>query len=762
MTSWFDSWTGLSLRGCTVAVALFVVVTCAVAQPPAVPERAGAFVDHVHHDQQGDHGYVVFVPAADIPRPLPVVMFLHGAGEKGSDGRRQMLYGLGTALERFPDFPAYVVFPQCEDVGGRLLTGWLAGRPDARRALRILDEVIENYPIDAKRQSLCGWSMGAYGSWSLANADPQRWTAVLAVAGGSEALAVEQLRKASLPIWAVHGESDLVVPVTASVDVMAALNDGVDVPHGSLTLLPDIGHDSWRWAFGDRAALNWLIQPTALPPQLSGEPLPEISSPALAGPFRPDVILPEAVGVRLGNSALKVIAAGIPQAIPPESLVGKMNDIRQSIPFQGEDYIIEMTGLTYESKLSACEIEGISGERLKVRFWLNPLTIRFGGATLTGKKLIARTDGFSVVVGHRRPVAITLEVRPESVDSNLRFVVLRQQFEISDDNWYVTRPANIESFDEKFPPRYVETGLVGGLYQRRQDVEQQVLSVIPSLLLEVEQRLQSGDQQRFADKLWPLPVLAPASQILPGKIRTDRDGISVELALAAKFPDRGPSPSPLVLPVLGRSIRAVGTGEQLRVQVSWGIVGNLSGEYAKAGTAHVNVLDLPEPSFHELASPEFLNRILPGVDSSGMDVVLQLVAPLELAPLPAERPGAQTILLRTSDVWIRYLRHADDGSAIEVASCSLTVEQPLEVSWTASDQGLAGKVTWTQGVSVGCNSMEDANKLIRETFEKAWNNWTRSLPETRLDVPPIEIGPKKLFPRHLELRPEFAELVFEP
>ncbi|MCA9031043.1 MAG: hypothetical protein KDA66_09560, partial [Planctomycetaceae bacterium] len=86
-----------------------------------LPKLPPQFIEHTFEDAVGSHRYIVFKPQLTTNQPLPVILFLHGAGEKGTDGRRQLFVGMGTALEQYPDFPAYVVFPQCEDLNGRHL-----------------------------------------------------------------------------------------------------------------------------------------------------------------------------------------------------------------------------------------------------------------------------------------------------------------------------------------------------------------------------------------------------------------------------------------------------------------------------------------------------------------------------------------------------------------------------------------------------------------------------------------------------------------
>src|SRR5688572_26200933 len=106
-------------------------------------DSAGQFQDCVFTDADGPHRYAVFVPPGyDAAKRWPVILFLHGAGERGTDGRKQLTVGLGPIVERYPDkFPAVIVFPQVEETDERILTAWSPENPDGRRALEILSDV---------------------------------------------------------------------------------------------------------------------------------------------------------------------------------------------------------------------------------------------------------------------------------------------------------------------------------------------------------------------------------------------------------------------------------------------------------------------------------------------------------------------------------------------------------------------------------------------------------------------------------------------
>src|SRR5207302_8590408 len=117
----------------------------------------------------------------------PVILFLHGAGERGNDGVLPTQVGLGPLVRlREANFPFVVVSPQCEDVRGRVRKGWSLDTADGQRALETLEQVEKEFSVDPKREILTGWSMGGYGTWEMAAAFPERWHSVVPLSGGGD------------------------------------------------------------------------------------------------------------------------------------------------------------------------------------------------------------------------------------------------------------------------------------------------------------------------------------------------------------------------------------------------------------------------------------------------------------------------------------------------------------------------------------------------------------------------------------------------
>ncbi len=251
------------------AVAMMVMSGCA-----SVPETArGYFVARAVKVEGRTAHYQVFVPrvATADAGPLPVVLFLHGSGERGRDGRRQTKAGLGPYLHRHADrFPALVVLPQAP--AGEEWSG-----ANNRMALAALDATLAEFGADPQRQYLTGMSMGGYGSWNIALDNPQRFAAIVPVCGAVLApravrptLFVEDVaheadpyaaiakRLKHVPIWMFHGALDDVVPPEDDRRLKAAFAQaGADDVR--YTEYPDGNHNAWDATYADAAMWAWLF-----------------------------------------------------------------------------------------------------------------------------------------------------------------------------------------------------------------------------------------------------------------------------------------------------------------------------------------------------------------------------------------------------------------------------------------------------------------------------------------------------------------------
>jgi predicted peptidase len=223
--------------------------------PPTVRAETPktGLLDRTFTDADGQEAkYVLFVPRDyNGDKAYPLILFLHGAGETGADGKRQTYVGFGPVLRmQEKSFPCFVLMPQSH---GKT---WQADSKDGQRALAMLDAVQKEYKIDDKRLYLTGLSMGGFGTWSLAAKYPDRWAAIVPICGGGDPSKAESIK--NIPCWVFQGDADQSVSVDHSRKMVQALKDAGGMPH--YTEYAGIGHNSWEMAYNTPELYEWLLQ----------------------------------------------------------------------------------------------------------------------------------------------------------------------------------------------------------------------------------------------------------------------------------------------------------------------------------------------------------------------------------------------------------------------------------------------------------------------------------------------------------------------
>jgi predicted peptidase len=223
---------------------------------PTDPQTAHRFSRTVTSEQTLD--YLLFLPKDYDPTRTegwPMILFLHGAGERGADLARVKVHGPPKLARQDPDFPFIVVSPQCPN--GRI---W-----DNSTLLGLLDDVAATHTVDTNWVYLTGLSMGGFGTWSLGLTSPERFAAIAPICGGGTPLSTrlsDERRKAdvrNLPIWAFHGAKDPVVPLEESQRMVAAV-EGVGGTRIKLTVYPEAGHDSWTETYNNPELFEWFLE----------------------------------------------------------------------------------------------------------------------------------------------------------------------------------------------------------------------------------------------------------------------------------------------------------------------------------------------------------------------------------------------------------------------------------------------------------------------------------------------------------------------
>jgi len=193
-------------------------------------------------------------------KKYPLVMFLHGSGERGTDNKAQLKHGVSDILKQTEALkePCFLIAPQCPP------DQWWAdrnqakdGRTDALMTalLALVDLTIKDHPVDEKRFYVTGLSMGGFGTWSMLAAAPEKIAAAIPICGGGNPKTAAAFK--DVPIWAFHGEKDTLVVAQTTRDMIAALESAGG--KAKATFYPDLGHDSWTETYQNPEVIRWLF-----------------------------------------------------------------------------------------------------------------------------------------------------------------------------------------------------------------------------------------------------------------------------------------------------------------------------------------------------------------------------------------------------------------------------------------------------------------------------------------------------------------------
>jgi predicted peptidase len=238
-----------------VCAASVLGMTVATTQEMKDPQQARTLKRKITRTVASE--YLIYLPKEYNARSTtrwPLILFLHGAGERGTNLSKVAMHGPPKLVKQAKDFPFIIISPHCP----------ANQRWDNDVLLALLDEVEAKYHVDKSRVYLTGLSMGGYGTWSLGLTHPERFAAITPICGGGDliVLLLADPKRASaiksLGVWAFHGGKDPVVPPSESERMVDGLRKAgcKDV---ALTVYPDAQHDAWTETYNNPRLYDWFL-----------------------------------------------------------------------------------------------------------------------------------------------------------------------------------------------------------------------------------------------------------------------------------------------------------------------------------------------------------------------------------------------------------------------------------------------------------------------------------------------------------------------
>jgi predicted peptidase len=201
----------------------------------------------------------------DTAQKYPLVIFLHGAGERGEDNEKQLVHGMNdfASDEIMAKYPAFVMAPQCPEgqAWGGISRLAKAPTPEDQltpaldATLKAVETLRKEFPIDDQRIYITGLSMGGYGTWDALAKRTELFAAAAPICGGGNKMNASKFKH--IPIWAFHGADDRTVPADRSREMIEALKAAGATP--KYTEYAGVGHNSWAQTYSDPALYEWLF-----------------------------------------------------------------------------------------------------------------------------------------------------------------------------------------------------------------------------------------------------------------------------------------------------------------------------------------------------------------------------------------------------------------------------------------------------------------------------------------------------------------------
>ncbi|NOX98584.1 MAG: prolyl oligopeptidase family serine peptidase [Verrucomicrobia bacterium] len=228
------------------------VITTITTLLVCLPARADQKTVTFEKKQSGTHQlqYLLSLPEGydkDPAKKWPLVIFLHGSGERGSDINKVKMHGPPMLVDKGKKFPFILISPQCPT------DSWWSYEP----LMEMIEDAEKRYQVDPKRIILTGLSMGGYGTWELAAHYPKKFAALVPLCGGGIPYMTRRFK--DTPVWAFHGAKDGGVPIHESQRMVDALkkNGSTKV---KFTIYPEAGHNCWTEAYNTETLYTWMLE----------------------------------------------------------------------------------------------------------------------------------------------------------------------------------------------------------------------------------------------------------------------------------------------------------------------------------------------------------------------------------------------------------------------------------------------------------------------------------------------------------------------
>ena len=247
---------------------LFFLIICFITANSTFAQSSRFNLNKYTNGKGDTLNYRFLFPDYDTLRKYPLIIFLHGSGERGNDNEAQLKWGVMNFAtdQAMAMHPAFVIAPQCpenqdwsnfyENERTREMRLQPSPTKPMTLVIELIHQIIKTFSVDTNRIYITGLSMGGYGTYDAIERYPRLFAAAVPVCGGGDVSKAASI--AHIPIWIFHGSEDSGVNPLYSLDMIEALTKAGS--HAGLTFYPGVGHFSWLAAYSDPLMMEWLFK----------------------------------------------------------------------------------------------------------------------------------------------------------------------------------------------------------------------------------------------------------------------------------------------------------------------------------------------------------------------------------------------------------------------------------------------------------------------------------------------------------------------
>ncbi len=500
----------------------------------------------------------------------------------------------------------------------------------------------------------------------------------------------EAAKLKDVSVWVCHGDKDQAMPIDSDRKMVEAINAAGG--HATLTVLPGAKHVIAHVVYSDDDVYSWMLDPKSEPRQeqilanADRQPTPDELGFDINTAFVPAAEIPQAVYVRLGKDAIESLTSNLPEMLPQNALSGAVGGSQHAAHAGLMTLQMNLSGMSYHGQLERVTIDCRNDGWMVLHLGLRNMTLEVQQSQLSGTFVSATAGPMYVTIGQKRPVWLSVPLKPYVESGHLRFESTTPEFAIPADDFHVSTPS-VEAHGLPIIKRGVSSRfqeqLVSGAYERKPEIERMVIASAPKIVSRLEARLDQEFEKRRVIGGWPMPALQPRYMLWANDVRVEENGIAMILGMTISRPGLNPSEC-AIRRIQGKplSFDDIPKSPGFQIGISGGMMSGITSAMIAADAATADLLDLNPVGFAPFRDRRQMCQLIPDLERYGDQLQVRTLTTL-LEPVGMMNPDEGGKSLQAVTSW-EHESHLSNSFAFALPKVRLTIEiktSPDQEKW---------------------------------------------------------------------------------